>query len=144
MPNIGEHFVPYHSSPWFDDNCAEKRHSFYDLLNIYRDNKSDRNRVNMVTARSDYKFTLRKARFEYDKSQTDKLNSARLNNAKEYWKLLKNSTRPCQPNSPMTDFMRYFKAVNSPDSTLFVPDEDVMNFNDTYTLRESYKLCLPN
>ncbi len=120
------------SAPWFDDVCNEKRRMFYNALNKYRDDKSNSNREYMVSARSTYKSVLRCARYNYDRNMTEKLIDARLSNAKEYWKLLKGCSNIPQHNIPLTDFMRYFKAVNSPDSQFCVPDEDVIHFNDRY------------
>ena len=75
--------------PWFDDDCRIKRQEFYHLLNLYRSDKTDENRINMVSARRSFKKALRKARFRYDSDQCKKLNDLRYNNAKEYWKLLR-------------------------------------------------------
>ena len=66
-----------------------KRQDFYYCLNMYRDDRSDQNRINMVTARTLYKRALRKARFVFDSNETKRLNDLRFKNAKEYWKLLK-------------------------------------------------------
>ena len=88
---------------------------------IYRANKqNDVCRENMVQARSDYKKVLRKSRYDFRKTETQKLEKARYENAKNYWKLLKNL---CPSNSPKKltsqHFADYFRAINNPDSTLF-------------------------
>ncbi len=125
-------FIIHENKPWFDDVCIDKRYNVYRFLNTYRDNKSDINRERVVTARSEYKSAIRKARYRYACLQTEKLNIASVNNAKEYWKLLKQGTDKPKANIHMSDFERYFKAINSPDSPFFIPDEDVVNFNNTY------------
>ncbi len=114
------------------DECLERRRIFYVNLNVFRDDKSELNRYNMVTARSEYKTVLRRARLSYNIDQTTQLNNARLNNAKEYWNILRGTTNAEQQNIPLSDFMFYFKAVNNPDSRFFIPDEDIINFNDKY------------
>ena len=80
------------NAPWFTEECLTNRQMFYRYLNLYRGNKSDENRVNMVHARSKYKTSLRKARYNYDLRQTIKLNELRYKNAHDYWELLKSVT----------------------------------------------------
>lgn len=86
----------------------------------------------MINARSRYKACLRKARYAYDKSETDRLNRLRYKNARDYWKLLKSASHSPKSNIPLSDFERYFKAINTPDSHFYVPDEDIVFTNDMY------------
>ena len=72
------------NSPWFDNECADNRYLFYRHLNLFRENKSEVNRINLVQARSKYKASLRKARYKYDVQQTEKLNKLRYKNARDY------------------------------------------------------------
>ena len=121
---------------WFTDECLNNRRLFYRCLNLYRGNKNDENRVDMVRARSKYKTSLRKARLNYDIRQTNKLNELRYKNARDYWKLLKSAANTGRPNIPLTTFERYFKADNNPDSAFYVADEDVLLSNDRYVREE--------
>ena len=72
------------SNKWFTSECEEKRRSFYSALNLYRNEKSELNRKDMVSKRSEYKCCIRKARFDYDRHETQKLLAAREKNAKLY------------------------------------------------------------
>jgi hypothetical protein len=45
---------------WFNEECFEKRAVFNQMLNTYRQDKCDENRVNLVRARSNYKTCIRK------------------------------------------------------------------------------------
>lgn len=49
--------------------CYEKRSIFFKCLNIYRNNKNNNNRINMVRARSEFKTTLRRCRYDFDKEK---------------------------------------------------------------------------
>lgn len=120
------------NAPWFDEECADNRCLFYRHLNLFRGNRCEENRINLVQARSKYKSSLRKARFMYDKQQTEKLNKLLNKNARDYWKLLKSASNSGRANIPLTDFERYFKAVNNPDSDFYVADEDIILSNDRY------------
>ena len=80
----------------------------------------------MVTARSVYKSTLRKSRYDFDKEKTVRLNSARYKNAKLYWNLLKETAHVKSANIQLTTFGRYFKAVNNPSDRFYSPDEDII------------------
>ena len=66
-------------------------------------------------------------------NETKQLDTARLSNAKEYWKMVKGSTNinsKCALSS--SDFLKYFKAINDPDSVFYQPDEDVVFSNDRH------------
>ena len=132
--NIKENTEQY----MFDNTCTERRKTFYRFLNIFRKNKNDENRTNMVKARTDYKNTVRKFNYERDKQKSFKLLNAKLKNAKEYWKLLKNSiSQPKSKNISIIDFEDYFKAVNNPDDPFFQPDEDILHFNERFLNSET-------
>ena len=126
------------NQPWYNEDCKLKRNHFYNCLSNYRSNKHDVNcRENMVQARSEYKKVLRKSRYAHRKLETQKLEKARYENAKDYWKLLKNL---CSSNAPKTltsqHFAEYFKAINNPDSTFFQADDDVLLYNERYVKGE--------
>ena len=81
----------------------------------------------MVKARSEYKVSLRKARYEYDKNKTDKFVHARYKNAKQYWNMLKKGAGIKKPNIDLNIFEQYFKTVNNPDSRFYNPDDDILH-----------------
>ena len=60
-------FSEKNDSPWFSDEYHEKRYNFLIWLDKYREIQSDETRINMVKARSEYKSTIRKCKYEYDK-----------------------------------------------------------------------------
>ena len=74
----------------------------------------------MVQSRSEDKKVLRQSRYAYRKLETQKLEKAIYENAKDYWKLLK---KLCSSNAPKTltsqHFADYFKVINNPESTFF-------------------------
>ena len=121
------------SQPWFDEECRDKRNEFYKNLNFYRFDQCEANRKNMSESRTDYKCTIRKAKCIYDKNRTIKLEKARRQNAREYWKLLKSLTGAPKVSTLSADlFAEYFKAINNPNDPFFQPDEDVVLFNERY------------
>ena len=65
---------------WYNSECEEKRRLFYAALNLYRHEKTEQNRTNMVSKRSEYKNCIRKARLDYDRIETQKLLSVRAKN----------------------------------------------------------------
>ena len=67
-------------------------------------------RQNIVRATTEYKNTVRKFNFEIDRQKSMKLFNAKFKNAKEYWKLLKESVSQPKPKSlSAKDFDNYFK-----------------------------------
>ena len=61
---------------------------------------------------------------------------AKLNNAKEYWKLLKESARSKLKNLSADHFDDYFKAINNPNDPFFQPDDDIVYFNEHFLKSE--------
>ena len=122
----------------FDEACGEKKKEFFKHLNAYRKNKNDENRANLVSSRSAYKKkTVRNFNFEQDKLKSTKLLKAKLNNAKEYWKLLKKSVTQLKPKNLSADhFDDYFKAINNPSDSFFHPDDDINCFNEHFLKSE--------
>ena len=90
----------------------------------------------MAKARSEYKTLLRKCRYKHDKNNTDKLICAKFKNAKEYWNMLKELSHVKPANIPLSSFEQYFKAVNNPTDPFYIPDEDVLYFNEQYAKNE--------
>ena len=56
-------------NPWFNEDCEEKRHVFLQKLNIFRTFKNDESRIMMARARSEYKITIRCARYKFDRQK---------------------------------------------------------------------------
>ena len=50
---------------WYYKSCKDKRTTFYNLLNVYKKNKTEQNRINMANARTDYKEFIRKRKYDY-------------------------------------------------------------------------------
>ena len=91
----------------------------------------------MAKARSDFKKTIRRARFNFDKQKTLRLEHAKFGNAKLYWKMLKETANiKNSSNINMCTFERYFKAINNPYDPFFAPDEDVLFFYEGYLQNE--------
>ena len=63
----------------------------------------------MSKARSEYKTAMRKARYEYDRRKTERLKNARLQKAKLYWNLLKETAGIKPANIPLTVFEQYLR-----------------------------------
>ena len=100
--------------------CLEKRFCIYQKLNKFRENKNDVTRENTTKARSVYKIAMRKARYDYDKKKTERLENARFKNARLYWNLLKETAGVKPANIPLTSFEEYFKAINNPPRSVLL------------------------
>ena len=119
--------------PWFDADCKSKREIFYGELNNYRVNKSTQNQRKLVEARTNFKRIIRRKRFEYDKSKTDKLVVSQHKNVKEYWRMLKQTAHVENKSSVTSEkFAEYFQAINNPNDTFYQADDDILFFNERY------------
>ena len=76
------------------------------------------------------------SRRNYVNDQTKILESYKYNNAKLYWRLLKDTAKVKSPDIPLTSFEVYLKAVNNPDDPFFQPDADVLYFNERFVRDE--------
>ena len=132
--NIG--FNNKKQNPWYNRECEQSKYEFLNNLNIFRQNKCGTTRINLVKSRSNYKSTLRKSKFNYDKRNTIKLEEAKLKDAKTYWRMLKESCGIKTSQINITAFEIYFKAINNPNDHFFSPDEDVIHFNERYLNNE--------
>ena len=102
-------------------------------LNEFRKNNTEENRQSMVRAGTEYKNTVKKFNFEIDRQKSMKLINAKFKNAKEYWKLLKESISQPMPKSlSANDFDNYFKSINNPEDPFFQPDHDILYFNERF------------
>ena len=114
------------------------------MLDKYRVSKTDANRKGMVKARSEYKSLIRKCRYEYDKEKTSRFVNAKYKNARLYWNLLKDTAGVRSPAIPLSTFERYFRAVNNPTDRFYIPDEDVLYFNERYEQHEFSVMFVKN
>ncbi|MES9884415.1 MAG: reverse transcriptase family protein, partial [Sedimenticola sp.] len=120
-----------HKSDIHDASCDVYKTIFMNKLNAYRIDKTDVNRQNMVSARSDFKKAVRAYRFQQSKQKNNNLLAAKVNNAKEYWKLLKQASGiRASPKIPADSFVEYFRAINNPSDPFFQADEDIIHFNE--------------
>lgn len=106
---------------------------FYNDLKNYTCNKNDVNRIRLSDSRAEYKKLLKKTKYESRRNVTKKLVDARLTNAKQYWKMLKDSlVKVSSSNVSADNFASYFKAINNPENHFYQADEDILYFNDRY------------
>ena len=85
--------------------------------------------VTCLETRSDYKCTMRNSKYRYDKQRTLKLEKARFQNAKEYWKMLKGLTGNSTVNSLSADMLAdYFKAINDPMTQMMYFSNQMNNY----------------
>ena len=113
--NVKSHVV-------YSEECEFKKIVFLDMLNKFRAEKSDTNRINRVKARTDFKAEVRKFKLELDRVKPKRLVDAKYKNAKEYWKRLKdaaNINTNTSKNVSANRFVEYFKAINNPDDAFF-------------------------
>ncbi|MCG8034648.1 MAG: endonuclease/exonuclease/phosphatase family protein, partial [Candidatus Thiodiazotropha taylori] len=134
--NASISFNQDNDNPWYNDECRQKKYYFMCMLDKYRGLKTDENRVDMVRARSEYKTVLRRCKYEYDKEKTNKFITSKNKNAKLYWNMLKELAHVKPANIALSSFEEYFKAVNNPADPFYLPDEDVIYFNERYVNNE--------
>ena len=106
------------------DDCKSLRNLFYKALNQYRLLKSVKARADMINARTLYNSQSGKCHLLYDQQQTQRLLNARLNNDKDYWKMLRGSNNTAEPNISNDQFYEFFTSINAPESDIFLAQDD--------------------
>ena len=53
--------------PWFDNECEDFRKLFYNQLNNYRRDKTEKNQSVLIRARASYEKLIRQKRFNFDR-----------------------------------------------------------------------------
>ena len=121
------------SGTQYDETCDLNKVLFFEKLNNYRKDKNEINRSELVQARSKYKSSVRHFKYNCLKQKTQKLLDQKYKDAKQYWRLLKQSQNNDPPKSlSANQFMEYFQAVNNPDDHFYQADEDILHFNDRF------------
>ena len=132
-------------NPWFNEECEKKRYIFLQKLNLFHANKDAESRMAMTRARSDYKKTIHKARYESDKQNALRFEQGKLIDAKLYWKMLKEfGNLKSSSDINLSTSERNFKAINNPSDPVLTPDEDVLFFLMRDMYKANYKLCSVN
>ena len=75
-------------NPWFNKECINKRTNYRRARGKYRRSKSDIDKTLVDQACKKYKNTMKLARKEYTKKQTETVRRLRKSKPQEYWKLL--------------------------------------------------------
>ena len=110
--------------------CEHNKLIFLNRLNKYRNDPNDENRQDMVNARSTFKSSVRKYMLDCRKRKTQHLLESKYKNAKEYWKLLKDTQKHPESRSLSEQkFADYFRAINDPNMAFYQADEDAIFFN---------------
>lgn len=82
------------------------KRNYYLSLYYFRTNPCNETKPNVVKARSEYKKTVGKTLYS-TKNETKILEAARLSNAKEDWKMLKNNAHKTE-TSPLVQMIFLF------------------------------------
>ena len=74
---------------WMCKDCSFLCNQFYDYLKLFRNYHDEDSRKRMIRSRNVYISHTRRCRRNYDQLKTEQLLSARCDNAREYWRMLK-------------------------------------------------------
>ena len=113
---------------WADREWLERKRYFYRMLDKYKRNDTDSNRLNMIEARKRYKRLCNQRRNEFESEQTRKLLNAKVNNVRQYWRMLagpKSNNTACMITN--NEYKDYFMRLGDPGDEFFTPDDDVLN-----------------
>ena len=96
-------------------------------------NKNVQNQRKLSEARKNYKNEIRRKRYAYDKSKTEKLITPKRSNVKEYWRLLKKAANIGNGSTVSgLRFAEYFQSINNHSDHFYQADEDIIFFNERY------------
>ena len=127
--NASSHIPKNPNKPeWATADWSESKKLFYRRRDEYRRNPLPSNRTAMVEARTHHKQISFRCRSSHEKNQSFKLEQARKNNIRKYWKMLAHAKGIDieKPRVTVDDFYQYFLSLSNPDSDFYVADDDVI------------------
>ena len=103
--------------PWFNNKCLISRNKYRNAKNKYNSNKSTYNLATMTNLGKQYKKQLKVSRKNYCHNLNLKLRTCKLNNPKEYWKLLDIKHKNNEIKANFSDLVDHFKNLNNSSDT---------------------------
>ena len=128
---------------WFNNKCANMRKRYNRAKVRYKKNNSETNLTEMNACGNEYKKTIRKAKYNYNKKFISNLRNVKKCNSKEYWKLLSEKSHHTI-QADFDDLTQHFKELNKPsnqdhDFTDLVNNTDNDYINSNFTTEEVKK-----
>ena len=126
--------------PWFNNKCLISRNKYRNAKNKYNSNKSTYNLATMTNLGKQYKKQLKVSRKNYCHNLNLKLCTCKLNNPKEYWKLLDIKHKNNEIKANFSDLVDHFNLRIL--ITLRIPNHNLSHdnpLNDNFTLDEINK-----
>ena len=111
---------------WADNDWKSKKRNFYKSRDKFHSVPTDDNRNNMTDARRDYKHASFNCRKRYEVKNTNALYHAKLNNVKQYWRMLSGAKNIHETKVTIDQFFDHFVSLSNPSDELYRVDDDVM------------------
>ena len=124
---------------WADGNYKTTKKYFYRCNDRYKKHPSDENRKSMFQARSAFKSASSACRRNYERTQSSKLLNARVNNLKQYWKMLSGQSKRQKPLVTKDIFFNYFMSLSNPNDPFYSPEPEILH--DYATMIENDIQC---
>ena len=111
---------------WADEEWLRRKKLFFRSRDKHKSNPSITNRVNMISARKEFKSLSQKRQAEFEHRETRKLLNARVNNVKLFWRMFagKQKDRLTYQISN-NEFRDYFMKLSDPGDEFFQPNTDI-------------------
>lgn len=90
---------PMFKNKWFDLNCQNARKQFNNARNRFLRDKTDQNRQEYLTAKSNYNKIKRQAKYKYKRQEGERLTNLAKEKPRDFWKTIKNQYKKQQPTS---------------------------------------------
>ena len=118
--------------PWFCENCGILRDLALHHLKHRRINgESDMNKLRETEASRKYNAHKRQCKRNYRIANTRRVMKLRVDDSRQYWRVLNGGKGGRRPNIPNEDFVSFFTEVNLPaDMSPFQTSAETRNFLD--------------
>ncbi|XP_053403102.1 uncharacterized protein LOC128558242 [Mercenaria mercenaria] len=110
---------------WFNDNCKEKRKLYREALEKFTCERSNENFILMKSLKKDYKYCVRRTKWEFNLKRGKEMNEMRRKKPREFWKMFKSKNQNPSEAISTEEFYTHFKNLAMQNNDI---DDDVEEF----------------
>ena len=127
--------------PWFTPDCHRARYIYRKKKRLLKSNRSDELSREVKLLEKNYKKIMNKSIQKHRKKVQKTMRNMKSTNPKDYWKILNEGKRSCQPAIPLEILFQHFKELNASDSENHYLDENADVNENIFSLFLNEKIC---
>ena len=129
--NVNSRDISSNGPVWADGNYTTAKKYFYRCNDRYKKHPSDENRKSMVQVHNAFKSASSACRRTYERTQSSTLQNARVNNLKQYWKMLSGQSKRQKTLVTKDIFFNNFISLSNPNDSFYSPEPEILHEYET-------------